>query len=622
MDVFGLAAFRLRSSGWRRQPPPIHEPFALIKSASAVASSAPSGPAPGLSTIVITQSLRYWLLAAWAFLLGLCRDPWVAAAWFAACCAIGIGRGHVERVLARRASLTIGAELTLIAFMSSIAWAIAPILAWTAHGPWSLVATVAFLSSGGLLVATQFRHLPRRALVVGTPYIATLLFVLADASGGPTFWPLLAVTGVVSSALATKVLFGGVHKAQIDAFQAEQARLIRELEHARDVADAASQAKSAFLATISHELRTPMNGVLGAAQLLERAPLDENALDLVAVIRRSGDTLARLLDDVLDFASIEQGRLEIAPSAVDLPALMRGIVTLWSARAMEKGLSLSLDLAEAVPTWVKVDPVRLSQILHNLISNAVKFTEAGAISLRVTVEPQDGERSDRLQICVQDNGPGVADRDQDRLFKAFSQIDGSSTRRHGGAGLGLAISRRIAGLLGGDLWLAASEQGACFMLDLPLSQTVAPAAIAPQKPGAERMESLSVLLVEDHPVNRKLVATWLMAAGHSCATAEDGRQALETYRDGAFDLILMDVNMPVMDGLSAVRALRASGARTPVVMLSASASAADEAAGMDAGADGYLSKPLDFAVLQDVLTQVGRLRDAEKSEHVIREDAL
>ena len=595
----------------------------MTQSASAIASSAPSGPAPGLSTIVITQSLRYWLLAAWAVLLGLCRDPWVAAAWFAGCCAIGLGRGHVERALARRASLTIGAELTLIAFVTSIAWTFAPILAWTAHGPWSLVATVAFLSSGGLLVATQFRHLPRQALIVGSPYIATLLFVLVDSAGRPTFWPLLAVTGVVSSALATKVLFGGVHKAQIDAFQAEQARLIRELEHARDIADAGSQAKSAFLATISHELRTPMNGVLGAAQLLERAPLDESAQELVAVIRHSGDNLARLLDDVLDFASIEQGRLEVAPSVVDLPALTRGIVTLWSARAMEKGLGLSLDLADAVPTWVRVDPVRLSQILHNLISNAVKFTEAGAISVTVGIEPQGAEHGDRLRICVQDNGPGVADRDQDRLFKAFSQIDASSTRRHGGAGLGLAISRRIAGLLGGDLWLAASEQGARFVLDLPLGAVVDPtsASIVAEKLKSEPVERLSVLLVEDHPVNRKLVATWLIASGHHCATAEDGRQALETYRQGAFDLILMDVNMPVMDGLSAVRALRADGARTPIVMLSASASAADEAAGMDAGADGYLAKPLDFVVLQDVLDQIGQHRHAAVADQGIREDA-
>lgn len=563
-----------------------------------------------MATIVVTQSLRYWLLGAWALLLGLCCGPWIALAWFIGCCAIGLVRGALERALVRKAKLTIGAELTLIGFITSIAWAIAPFLAWSAHGPWSLLATVAFLSSGGLLVATQFRHLPRRAMIVGSPYVAVLAIVLVDAFGEPFFWPLLAASGVAGSALATKVLFGGVHKAQIDAFQAEQARLIHQLETARDAADAASQAKSAFLATVSHELRTPMNGVLGAAQLLERAPLNEDSRELVGVIRHSGDTLARLLDDILDFARIEQGRMEIAPAIVDLPALIGGIVTLWSARAMEKALSLSLDVAEDVPVWVRIDPVRLSQILHNLISNAVKFTETGgvAVDVRITLEAEGQEQ--RLRIAVQDNGPGVAADDQVRLFKAFSQIDGSTTRRHGGAGLGLAISRRIAGLLGGDLWLAAGGRGACFVLDLPLHSADAPRFSIESDQAADGGGplDLKVLVVEDHPVNRKLVATWLSATGCRCVTAENGRAALEACASDAFDLILMDVNMPVMDGLSAVRALRGEGLRTPIVMLSASASAVDEAAGMDAGADGYLAKPLDFAVLQDVLNQIAQAR--------------
>ncbi len=556
----------------------------------------------GLAAIVITQSLRYWLLAAWASLLCVCAGLPTALVWFAACCAIAMARGRIERALARRVNVTTGAELTVIATATSMAWAIAPILAWRAHGPWSLLAAVTFLSSGGLLVATQFRHLPRRALVVGSPYIAVLAYVAVEASGSSAFWPLMATGAVAGSALITKVLFGSVHKAQIDAFQAEQARLIRELEDARDAADAASQAKSAFLATISHELRTPMNGVLGAAQLLERGPLNSEARDLVAVIRESGGGLARLLDDVLDFAKIEEGRLEVSPSDIDLHALAGRIATLWSGRAIEKGLTLTLSIDEDVPTWIRVDAVRLGQILHNLISNAVKFTEHGGVAIHVTVKRE----ARRLRIAVRDDGPGIADADQGLLFKAFSQIDASSTRRHGGAGLGLAISRRIAALLGGDLTLDPSDRGACFVLDLPMTEALAPAAPLPAPQDVDAANAgLNVLVVEDHPVNRKLLETWLQAMDHRCVTAADGQKGLEAARAERFDLILMDVNMPVMDGLAAVRALRAEGARYPIVMLSASAAATDEAAGIEAGADGYLSKPLDFAVLQNLLTQIG-----------------
>jgi signal transduction histidine kinase/ActR/RegA family two-component response regulator len=557
----------------------------------------------GLATIVITQGLRYWLLGAWALLLGVSRGPVAAGVWFVGCCLIGLVRGRIERALVRREGLTVGAELTAIATVTSVAWAVAPLLAWTAHGPWSLLATTTFLCSGGLLVTTQFRHLPRRAVVVASPYMAVLAYVALDAAGEPALLPLLATGAVAGSALVTNVLFGSVHKAQIDAFQAEQARLISELEDARDAAHAASQAKSAFLATISHELRTPMNGVLGAAHLLARGPLDPEARDLVDVIRQSGGGLARLLDDILDFAKIEEGRLEIAPSDTDLHGLAKRVVTLWSGRALEKGLTLTLAIDEDVPVWVRLDAVRLGQVLHNLLSNAVKFTEYGAISVNVTVKLE----SERLRIAVQDDGPGIGVTDRDRLFKAFSQIDASSTRRHGGAGLGLAISRRIANLLGGDLWLAQGGQGACFVLDLPITTTAAPIlAVNDQDDGPSKAAPLDVLVVEDHPVNRRLLETWLTSLGHACQTAHDGQQALDAIRAGSFDLILMDVNMPVMDGLTAVRTLRAQGAATPIFMLSASAAPADQAAGFSAGANGYLAKPLDFAQLHNVLVDIGQ----------------
>ena len=552
------------------------------------------------STVVVAQGLRYWLLGAWAFLLASVCGAGVALTWFVICCGLGLARGRFEKALSRRPGVSVGAELTAVATLTSAAWALAPLMAWTAHGPWSLLATTVYLFAGVLLVATQFRHLPRRALIVASPYLVVLGYVLATARDAPGRWALVASIGVAGSAILTKVFFGRVHKAQIDAFQAEQARLIAELEEARDAATAASDAKSAFLAIISHELRTPMNGVLGAAQLLRRGALDEAARDLVAVIDEQGRTLASLLDDVLDFARIEAGKLEVVPVATDLDALLRRTVALWTPRARDKALALELRVIGEAPAVIMTDPVRLSQMLHNLVSNAVKFTEQGEVSVEVSVDDVEGQ--ERLLIAVADTGPGVARADRERLFQAFSQIDVSSTRRHGGAGLGLVISRRIAGLLGGDLRLDPAPAGARFVIDLPLARCQRLEETCSDEAEAAGVgASRRILVVEDHPVNRKILVTFLEAAGHACVVAENGAEGLVAARAGAFDLILMDVNMPVMNGLEAVRAMRLEGIDIPTVLLSAGAAEADRRAGLDAGADGYMAKPVEFAKLQSLI---------------------
>jgi signal transduction histidine kinase/ActR/RegA family two-component response regulator len=558
---------------------------------------------PSVSTIVIAQGLRYWLLGAWALLLGVCCGPYLAFGWFIGCCALGLVRGRIERALTRSARVSVGAELTVIATLTSAAWALAPLLAWRTHGPWSLVATITFLFAGVLLVATQFRHLPRRALIVATPYLVVLAYMLATARSEPGRWALLAAVGVAGSAILTKAFFGRVHKAQIDAFQAEQARLIAALEIARDEATAASDAKSAFMAVISHELRTPMNGVLGAAQLLRNGALDASAQELVAVIDEQGRTLACLLDDILDFARIEAGKLEVSLVDVELAPLVRRITALWRPRAQEKGLSLEVAFAPDLPDALLCDPIRLGQMLHNLLSNAVKFTPAGGVS--VTVEAVPSQASERLWITVADTGPGVTAAGQARLFQAFSQVDSSSTRRHGGAGLGLAISRRVAGLLGGDLRLEPSQAGSRFVIDLPLVRRAAPEILAePEAPDAAS-PARRVLVVEDHPANQRILAAWLEGLGHQCVVAENGAEGLAAVRQGGFDVVLMDVNMPVMDGLEAVRAIRFEGFSVPIVMLSASAGEADRAAGLQAGADGYMAKPVQFAALHAVVSRLG-----------------
>lgn len=501
----------------------------------------------GLRALVITRSLRYWLLASWALLLGLTTSWGAALGWLFMGASVGVIRGRHEAALARRSAAPTGGELTGIATVTSLVWAAAPALAWLHQAPASRLAAMAMLAAGGVLVVTQFRHLPKSAIIVGSPYGAVMLWVITSSWGEPFFWPSLAVALVLNSALATNVFFTRVHKAQIEAFRAQQARLISELEVARDKANAASAAKSNFLSIISHELRTPMNGVLGAAQLLNDMPMKKDAHDLVAVIRESGEDLLALLNDVLDFAKIEQGRLDLDQEPVDLRALLDRMVTLWAPTAADRRLRLRLE-ASAAPMLIMGDRLRIGQILNNLISNAVKFSSDGEVVIGLATETGADNAAD-LVLTVADCGPGIALRDRARLFRAFSQLDESITRRHAGAGLGLAISKRLAQIMGGDLQIDDDYvRGACFRLSWRAeladtgSSQVGLHAEQPAKP-------LTVLVVEDHPVNQQILQLWLTAQGHCCATASNGQEALDIASTQRFDLVLMDVNMPVMDGL-------------------------------------------------------------------------
>lgn len=555
-----------------------------------------------LNTLIIAQSLRYWLIATWALLLGLSAGWTGAALWMSCSLLVGLLRGRLEKRIARRFPTSTGAELTAIAALTSAVWAVAPVVAWLQQTPLARLSAVAMLAAGGILVVTQFRHLPRSAALVGSPYMAAAICFVASTWGQPTFWPSVAVALVINSALATNVFFTGVHKAQIEAFQAQQAHLIAELEAARDKANAASEAKSNFLSIISHELRTPMNGVLGAAQLLDGLPMTKAAHHLVGVIRDSGEDLLALLNDVLDFAKIEQERLDLDQEPVDLHALMDRAVALWAPTAADKGIRLTLQADEAAASVVLGDRLRIGQILNNLISNALKFSPDGEVALALSVSP-GADDALTVAITVADRGPGIPLHDRDRLFHAFSQLDESATRRHAGAGLGLAISKRLAQLMGGDLTIDADyAPGARFRLEWRTRIATRPCGTPLQ--AASEISPLSVLVVEDHPVNRQILELWLTAQGHACATARDGQEALDIAAAQQFDLVLMDVNMPVMDGLTAVRHWRrGANPDTPIVMLTASAGAADVAEGLAAGADAYLAKPVDFVSLSNVITE-------------------
>ena len=583
-------------------------------------STTPNDAAQVLQTILQTQYVRYWVISCWALALGPTAGWPTALVWFVLTMAAGGVRSWFERRIARNVSKDYGIVFPAVALITGAFWAAAPVLAWTSNHPFGHALAVAYIACGYLLVFTQLRHSPRQALVISSPYTAVVFGIAASLWGKPDFWAFVSVVPFVWSGLAVHIILGLVAQAKITAFQDHQAHLIGELEAARDRADAANKAKSAFLGVISHELRTPMNGVLGAAQLLSATRLDPTQKEYVSIVRNSGDSLLALLNDILDLTKIEADRMALEAIEIDVGELVERVGGTWSARAREKGVDYAVNMDDAAPAVIVGDPTRLSQVVHNLLSNAIKFTEAGAVSLAVSAE-RLGETRARLSFTVSDTGPGIASDDIERLFQPFTQLDASSTRRFGGTGLGLTICRRLAGLMGGELNVISEVgKGSKFILTIEadVRAWAAPQVCESVTADLDQAQSLRVLVVEDHPVNRMIIEAWLTSAGHVAVSAENGQAALEMSTDQAFDLILMDVNMPVMDGLSATRALREHAGpnqAAPVVVLSASARAEDHEAGFAAGADAYLNKPIDFKALAAVLCRAAaggreRLREA------------
>ncbi len=375
----------------------------------------------------------------------------------------------------------------------------------------------------------------------------------------------------------------------------------RSLAEAKLAAEAANRAKSEFLANMSHEIRTPLNGVIGLTQALARTDMTIEQRDMLELIQSSGRTLQTLLSDILDLARVESGRLELTEESFDLARAVNEAAQLYATAASEKGLQFFVEVEPDAAVWVRGDVVRLKQVLTNLVSNAVKFTTQGFVSLTVS-RFMDAAGAPQLRFSVEDTGIGFDAATRDRLFNRFEQADGAITRRFGGTGLGLAICRQLATMMGGELDCESEpDGGSAFILTLPLVEAQSPVAdvetpaVAADEGVGER---LRVLVADDHPTNRKVVELVLSAAPVDVISVENGEEALQACREAAFDLVLMDMQMPVMDGLSATRAIRALEAsenrvRVPIVMLTANALPEHIAAARAAGADQHLAKPFN-----------------------------
>ncbi|HEV6965697.1 ATP-binding protein, partial [Roseateles sp.] len=450
------------------------------------------------------------------------------------------------------------------------------------------------LALGGLPLVLR-----RQALAAGLAMAGLASAAWAGARAG-----LLAAPAPALYLLALALLLTAAERAR------RSRERERELRRERELAEARSRAKTELLAHVSHEMRTPMNAVLGFSDILARSPLAPGQARYVEMLGLAGRQVFALINDLLDNARIESGRLELAPHPFNLPDLVELQLAMLRERAESRGLWLRAVVQGEAVGWVLGDAQRVAQIVTNLVGNAVKFTSAGGVTVELS-RAADG----RMCIAVQDTGIGIAPERLERIFQPFAQADAAISREFGGTGLGLAITRSLARLMGGDVTVSSRPgEGSRFeaCLDLPATPAVRvdAAGARPERDAPGR--PLNLLLAEDNDVNVLIVEGMLEPLGHRITRVRDGAEALAALREGDFDLVLMDVLMPGMDGLTATRRWRTEEAlqgrpRTPIVALTAHAGDADVQQSLEAGCDAHLTKPVSLAALQQALARHARV---------------
>ena len=480
---------------------------------------------------------------------------------------------------------------------------------WASGDPIARAFAIAQTCISILYVMLQYYARPKIFLLSASPYFTVMALAVGSMSStairSERQWTIL--TAMIALGLLCNLFINA--RRQLAASRDALRKAKAEAQERGIAAEAANDAKSAFLATMSHEIRTPLNGVLGMAQAMAADHLSPLQLERLDVIRQSGEALLAILNDVLDLSKIEAGRFELEQVEFDLGDLMKGAHSAFTALANKKGLSFDLTIEEPAKGVYLGDPTRVRQILYNLISNALKFTEHGEV--RVTAaQVTTASAGEALALMVSDTGVGIAPERLGALFEKFTQADASTTRRYGGTGLGLSICRELAHLMGGEISTQSRlGEGSTFAVRLPLAkigEAHAPQFAAPRPAPAPQPEAslsrIRVLAAEDNSVNQLVLKTLLHQIGVEPQVVDNGEQALEAWKNSPWDVILMDMQMPVMDGLTATRAIRAAEAamgraRTPIIALTANAMSHQIQLCRAAGMDSHVAKPIEAARL-------------------------
>jgi signal transduction histidine kinase/CheY-like chemotaxis protein len=532
------------------------------------------------------------------------RDPWppiwLAATILAQCASLMITeparRDRTFRMSPRRERLF---HVSLA--VSATIFALSGVLFWFDSGAGGRLFAVILLAGGMVNVALQAGASVRQLWISCAPFVIFLqaLPVISLLRAAPEERQVLGLT-CFGSTLIILHLIAAARQTVTNARRTQAA--IAAARRERERAEAASAAKSDFLAAMSHELRTPLNGVLGMAQVMAGGKLAHAQRERLEVIRQSGENLLVLLNDLLDISEIDTARLQMVPAIIDLTALADQVEAVYGPLAAAKRLEFSVRLTETAGAARLGDPMRVRQVLHNLVANAVKFTASGFVSVLISGDENE------LIFAVADTGPGVAADKIPSLFERYSPGDPAAARRYAGSRLGLAISRSLAQLMGGDVTVRSKVgEGSVFTarLQLPRAEAgLAPGPVSPDgPPGPER---LRVLAAEDNPTNQLVLKTLLEQLGVSVHVVGDGEEAVAAWRGSHWDLVLMDIQMPVMDGLAATRAIRAGETaegrpRTPIVAVTANAVAEQAAEYLEIGLDGLVPKPIQLNQLLAVI---------------------
>lgn len=531
---------------------------------------------------------RVALVGVSALMLGFVAHwPWAAAWWATYVLLQGLIISAESSGRLRR--------LRAVYVFSFLTYAVAGLptwFLWSEMGALGISTATMFLC--GMLIQQVVSSLAARKLfwACATPLIGYLIFVPVFAFGGDHL-----VEGLSVSACGLMLV------GYLTFLWSSQQNALEAIESSRQKAEAASKAKTDFLAVMSHELRTPMNAVMGAADLLGRTDLSAEQREHVDMLADGGAALMNILNDVLDLAKIEAGKLDINQTNVDIYEVTRRIAAIWTASARDKGLEVNFEIAPHTPQYVVVDATRIGQIAFNLLANAVKFTPSGSISLKLDGREAQPGRFE-LIYTVSDSGIGMSAETLKRLFNAFEQADSSISRRFGGTGLGLSISQKLAHMMGGEIEAVSVEgKGSTFTLTLPCAPGVAEREaeeVRLSQDADEGRNPVQILVAEDNPANQRIIDLFLQPIGADVTIVADGQQALAMLEARSFDLVLMDMQMPVMDGLEATRILRASSGPNsdiPVLALTANVMEGHQQACREAGMNGHIAKPIDARVL-------------------------